>query len=169
VQVTARRDCEGSQPLVGSDRLLIRPAMWWARPVPAARGHFAAKAHPRRPVTSEPPALPASACHARPRPRQLDPSSRMAGYDPSHSPCRHQPGPEPRRAPQTASQVTNHITASELQPTLDARSRADGGRSGKPCLPVGGGCRGRPGAATPRSTTVNHGAPWPTKPAARQL
>jgi hypothetical protein len=37
----------------------------------------------------------ASACHARPRRRQLGSSSRMAGYDPSHSPCRHQPGPGP--------------------------------------------------------------------------
>jgi hypothetical protein len=41
----------------GSDRLLIKPAAMVTRPVPAARGHFAAKAHPRRPVTSGPPAL----------------------------------------------------------------------------------------------------------------
>jgi hypothetical protein len=33
--VTARHDCDGSQPC-GLDRLLIRPA-WWARPTPAPR------------------------------------------------------------------------------------------------------------------------------------
>jgi hypothetical protein len=31
------RTVRGHDP-TGSDRLLIRPAMWWARPVPAARG-----------------------------------------------------------------------------------------------------------------------------------
>jgi hypothetical protein len=52
--------------------------------------------------------------------------------------------------------VTNHITASELQPTLDARSRAEGGRSGKPCLPSR---RWVPGPSWGRDTTVNNGAP----------
>jgi RNA polymerase sigma-70 factor, ECF subfamily len=40
----------------------------------------------------------------------------MAGYDPSHSPCQHQPGPEPRRAPQRASQLrTEHHVALTLR------------------------------------------------------
>jgi hypothetical protein len=60
---TARQDCEGSRPH-GSDRLLIKPAAMVTRPVPAARGHFAAKARPRRPVTRGPLALPAPASHA---------------------------------------------------------------------------------------------------------
>jgi hypothetical protein len=54
----------------------------------------------------------------------------MAGYDPSHSPCRHQPGPEPRRAPLEASQPFNQgnglsvraLTAEELQQFLDAHA-----------------------------------------------
>jgi hypothetical protein len=67
--------------------------------------HFAATAHPRRPGTSGPPALPASAAmpgrdqdnwiHGRGRPVTIR----------ATLPTGHQPGPEPRRAPQTASQL----------------------------------------------------------------
>ena len=80
--------------------------------------------------------------------------SRTASYDPSHSPHQHQPDRHPKRVTAGSITFTNHISASELQPTLDARSRADGGRSGKPCLPSR---RWVPGPSWGRDTTVNNG------------
>ena len=109
---TARQDCEGSRPH-GSDRLLIKPAAMVTRPVPAVRGHFERKARPatagyegatRAASTSLHAPAPGEQPACLPQESNQPACRRTAGYDPSHSPCRHQPDPEPRRAPQAASQ-----------------------------------------------------------------
>jgi hypothetical protein len=151
---TARQDCEGSRPR--SDRLLIKPAAMVTRPVPAARGHFEPKARPRRPVTKGPLALPAPASMHQRQESNQPACHRTAGYDPSHSPCRHQPGPEPKRAPSGSITVTIRPSSptgrtwrgaarpwpGRRRPPLGTRSRPPwrtGRRSGA------GRARGRPG------------------------
>jgi hypothetical protein len=100
--------------------------MWWARPVPAARGHFAAKAHPttasyewatRLPVVSLP-------CQAVTKATGSIVEDGRLRSEPLSLPTPTRSGAQAGTAGSIT--VTNHLTASELQPTLGLGNRADG-------------------------------------------